>query len=104
MADVGKQVLGLMTMGVITLVVFTPLAVTLWRAAASGRAGVIGRAFLAAMLVALAWLAVAVLLRHTVSAPVAGWWLLSGPWAAAVGAELTRRKTLRAVAAEPEGA
>lgn len=96
MADVGKQVLGLMTLGAVALVVFAPLGVSLWRAAASGRARVIARAFLAGLVVALGWLAVAILLRRFVSAPVAGWWLLTGPWAAAAGAEWARRRALRA--------
>ncbi len=100
MADVGKQVLGLMTLGAVALVVFAPLGVTLWRAAASGRTRVIGRAFLAGLVVALGWLAVAIVLRQVVSAPVAGWWLLAGPWAAAGGAEWARRKALRAAEAD----
>jgi len=101
MADVGKQVLGLMTMGAVALVVFAPLGFALWRATASGRTRLIGRAFWAGLIVALAWLGVAITLRQMVSGPVAGWWLLSGPWAAALGAEWARRKALReAVAAE----
>lgn len=94
MADVGKQVLGLMTVGAVALVMFAPLVATLWRSAASGRPRVIGRAFLAGLAVAVGWLAVAIVLRQAVAGSVAGWWLLGGPWAAAAGAEWGRRRAL----------
>lgn len=78
------------------VLLFAPLGVVLITAAKSGRGRVLAWAFGASLAAATVWLLVAAGLRAMVSAPVAGWWLLSAPWASAMAAVFGWRRSLRA--------
>ncbi len=95
MANVGTQAIGIMAVAAGAVVLFAPLGIVLVVAGKSGRTRVLARAFGGSLLVALLWLAVAAGLRETLSAQVAGWWLLSAPWASALGAVAGWRRSLR---------
>lgn len=95
MANVGTQAIGVMAVVAGAVVLFAPLGIVLIVAGKSGRTRVLAWAFGGSLLVALLWLAVAAGLRAGVSAPVAGWWLLSAPWASALGAVAGWRRSLR---------
>lgn len=95
MANVGTQVIGIMAMVAGAVVLFAPLGIVLIVAAKSGRARVLAWAFGGSLLTALLWLAVALGLRSAISPQVAGWWLLSAPWASALGAVVGWKRSLR---------
>jgi hypothetical protein len=86
MANVGTQVFGIMAVVAGALVLFAPLGAVLIVAAKSGRGRVLAWAFAGSALAALLWLVIALGLRSAFSPQVAGWWLLSAPWASAMGA------------------
>lgn len=65
---------------------FAPLGIVLVMAAKSGRGRVLAWAFAGSALIALLWLALALGLRAALTPQAAGWWLLSAPWASAMGA------------------
>ena len=96
MANIGTQAIGIMAVAAGALVLFAPLGIVLIVAGKSGRTRVLAWAFGGSLLVALLWLVVAWVLRGMVSAQVAGWWLLSAPWASALGAVAGWRRSLRA--------
>lgn len=95
MANAGTQVIGIVAVAAGAVVLFAPLGIVLIVAAKSGRTRVLAWAFGGGLLTALLWLAVALGLRSAVSAQVAGWWLLSAPWASALGAVLGWKRSLR---------
>ena len=99
MANFGTQAMGVVAVAAGALVLFAPLGTVLIVAGKSGRTRVLAWAFGGSLVVALFWLAVAAGLREAVSARVAGWWLLSAPWASAMGAVAGWRRSLRAGAA-----
>jgi hypothetical protein len=98
MANVGMQAIGIMAVVAGAVVLFAPLGIVLIVAGKSGRTRVLVWAFGGSLSVALLWLTVAWGLRGTVSAQVAGWWLLGAPWASALGAVAGWRRSQRAKA------
>lgn len=71
---------------------FLPLGAVLIAAARSGRGRILAAAFFGSLVVVGVWLAVAVVLRQTLSVAAAGWWLLGAPWASALGAVVGWRR------------
>lgn len=86
MTNVGTQVLGIMAVVAGATVLFAPLGAVLIVAAKSGRSRVLAWAFIGSLLTALLWLVIAAGLRAAWSQEAALWWLLSAPWASAMGA------------------
>lgn len=94
MANVGTQVLGIMAVVAGATLLFAPLGIVLITAAKSGRTRVLIWAFAASLATALLWLAVAVVLRAIITPQIAGWWMLSAPWASAIGAVIGWKRAL----------
>lgn len=86
MADVGKQVIGIVAAGIGLVVLFAPLGAVLVAAAAKGRGMVLVWAFGGSLLTAVAWLGGALVVRQFWSQEIAMWSLLGAPWASALGA------------------
>lgn len=90
------QVVGIMAVVAGAVVLFAPLGAVLITAAKSGRIRVLGWAFAGSLATALLWLSVALILRSTMSPKIAGWWMLSAPWASAIGAVIGWKRALAA--------
>jgi hypothetical protein len=86
MADVVKQVLGLMAVSAGLVVLFAPLGAVLIAAAKTGRGRVLAWAFGGSLAAGITCLGAAFAFRQAGWPLGALWLLLSAPWASALGA------------------
>ena len=86
MADVGRQVVGLMAVGVALAVLFAPLGAVLITAAKTGRGRVLAWAVAGSLAAGLLWMIGSLALRQAGWPQVALWSLVGTPWASALGA------------------
>jgi hypothetical protein len=100
MADVGKQVLGLMAVGAGLVVLFAPLGAVLIAAAKTGRGRVLAWAFAGSLVGAGLGLAGAIVARQADWTLGALWLLLSAPWASALTAIFAWRRARKREAAK----
>ncbi len=86
MADVGRQVVGLMVVGAALALLFAPLGAVLITAAKTGRGRVLAWAVGGSLATGLLWMLLALALRQAGWTQVALWSLVGTPWASALGA------------------
>lgn len=104
MADIGRQVIGLMAVVLGLVLLFAPLGAVLIAAAKTGRGRVLAWAFGGSLVAGLAWLLLALGIRQAGWPQVAAWSLIGAPWASALGAIAAWRYARRREATAGTGA